>query len=187
MNKKTVALTLEQYKEIISTMQKGFTGLKPNRRIAAALQLEANLGLRISDIVRLRPCDIVKDGDRRHLEIKEKKTGKSRVFTVPDKTMIFISEYCRENKIEDTALMFPITERQVQKQLKIVCDYLDYQGISTHSFRKFFATTMYNKNGHDVALVQKLLQHSTVAVTQRYIGIESERIEQALENHAYFI
>ena len=187
MNKKTVALTLEQYKEIISTMQKGFTGLKPNRRIAAALQLEANLGLRISDIVRLRPCDIVKDGDRRHLEIKEKKTGKSRVFTVPDKTMIFISEYCRENKIEDTALMFPITERQVQKQLKIVCDYLDYQGLSTHSFRTFFATTMYNKNGHDVALVQKLLQHSTVAVTQRYIGIESERIEQALENHAYFI
>lgn len=49
MNKKTLALTTEQYREIISTMREGFTGVRPNPRIAAALMLEANLGLRISD------------------------------------------------------------------------------------------------------------------------------------------
>ena len=60
MNKKTVALTLDQYREIIQTMREGFTGAKPNPRIAAALMLEANLGLRISDILRLRVSDISK-------------------------------------------------------------------------------------------------------------------------------
>ena len=53
MNKRTVALTTEQYKEIISTMKQGFTGCRPNPRAATALMLEANLGLRISDIVQL--------------------------------------------------------------------------------------------------------------------------------------
>lgn len=64
MNIKTVALTKEQYQSIIQTMKQGFTGCRPNERIATALTLEANLGLRISDIIHLRLADIVKDGDR---------------------------------------------------------------------------------------------------------------------------
>ena len=61
MNKKTIALTTEQYKTIIATMKQGFSGSRPNERIATALILEANLGLRISDIVKLRLADIVHD------------------------------------------------------------------------------------------------------------------------------
>lgn len=83
MNKKTKALTTEQYKEILQTMKEGFCGCRPNERIATALVLEGNLGIRISDILKLRPCDIVRDGDRYRLEITEQKTGKSRSFTVP--------------------------------------------------------------------------------------------------------
>ena len=64
MNKKTIAITAEQYKTIIATMKQGFSGCRPNERIATALILEANLGLRISDIVKLRLADIVHDGDR---------------------------------------------------------------------------------------------------------------------------
>ena len=75
----------------------------------------------------------------------------------------------------------------VQKQLRIVCDYLDYEGISTHSFRKRYATEIYNANGYDIVLVQRLLQHSSAATTQRYIGIESQRIEQAIEGHTMLI
>ena len=63
INKRTMALTVEQYKEIISTMKQGFCGCRPNPRAATALMLEANLGLRISDILQLRLCDIVKDGE----------------------------------------------------------------------------------------------------------------------------
>ena len=187
MNKRTKALTTEQYTEIIQTMKQGFCGCRPNERIATALVLEGNLGLRISDILKLRPCDIVRDGDRYRLEVVEQKTGKSRVFTVPLVIQQYIENYCLRNGVRRSDLMFPITERAVQKQLHIVCDYLGYEGISTHSFRKWYATEIYKANGFDIALVQRLLQHSSAATTQRYIGIEPQRIEQAIQNHAQLI
>ena len=187
MNKKTTALTTEQYTEIIETMKQGFTGCRPNERIATALVVEGNLGLRISDILRLRLCDIVRDGDRYRLAIVEQKTGKERVFTVPLVIQQYLENYALRNSIGRTETIFPITERAVQKQLALVCDYLGYEGISTHSFRKWYATEIYKNNGYDVALVQRLLQHSSATTTQRYIGIEPQRIEQAIESHARLI
>ena len=67
MNKRTTALTTEQYRNIITTMKEGGCGFRSNERIATALVLEGNLGLRISDIVKLRLCDIVMDGNRYRL------------------------------------------------------------------------------------------------------------------------
>ena len=78
-----------------------------------------------------------------------------------------------------------IAKRQIQKHLKLVCVFLGYKGISTHSFRKFFTTEIYKANGYNVALVQKLLQHSSTAVTQRYIGIQQKELEAAIENYLY--
>ena len=187
MNKKTKALTTEQYKEIIQTMREGFCGCRPNERIATALVLEGNLGLRISDILKLRLCDIVRDGDRYRLEVVEQKTGKHRIFTVPLVIRQYVENYCLRHHIKSTDIIFPITERAVQKQLSIVCDYLGYDGISTHSFRKWYATEIYRNSGYDIALVQRLLQHSSAATTQRYIGIEPQRIEQAIEGHAVLL
>ena len=183
MNRKTVALTAEQYKEIIHTMRRGFTGCRPNDRVATALILEANLGLRISDILRLRPGDIVQDGERYRLAIREQKTGKVRSFTVPLALYQFIRLYCIEQNIRPDERIFPLTERAVQKNLKAVCDYLGITGVSTHSFRKFYATEIYRDSGCNIALVQHLLQHSSAAVTQRYIGIQPEEVEQAIERH----
>lgn len=183
MNKKTLSLTTHQYKEIIHTMKSGFCGCRPNDRIATALMLEANLGLRISDILKLRLSDIVKDGERYRLSITEQKTGKARVFTVPLALYQFIRCYCMDNNIPADSVIFPLTERAVQKQLKIVCDYLGYTGISTHSFRKFYATEIYQSSGYNIALVQQLLQHSSAAVTQKYIGIQQKELERAIENH----
>lgn len=184
MNKKTNALTTAQYTEIIETMKQGFTGFRPNERIATALVLEGNLGLRISDILRLRLCDIVNDGGRFRLAIIEQKTGKERVFTVPLVIQQYLENYCLRAGIGRTERIFPFTERAVQKSLAIVCDYLGFEGISTHSFRKWYATEIYKDSGFDIALVQRLLQHSSASVTQRYIGIEPRRIEQAIEGHA---
>lgn len=183
MNKKTVALTTAQYKEIIGTMKRGFTGCRPNERVATALMLEANLGLRISDIVKLKLSDIVHDGERYRLAIKEQKTGKERVFTVPIALYQFVRCYCADNGIASGEVIFPLTERAVQKHLKIVCDFLELEGISTHSFRKYYATEIYKNNDYNIALVQQLLQHSSTAVTQRYIGIQQRQVEEAIEKH----
>ena len=187
MNKKTTTLTTEQYRAIITTMKEGGAGFRPNERIATALVLEGNLGIRISDIVRLRLCDIVNDSGRYRLSITEQKTGKQRVFTVPLVIYQYIENYCLRNGIGRNDLMFPLTTRAIQKQLSLVCDYLGYSRISTHSFRKWYATEIYQKNGYDIALVQRLLQHSSAAVTQRYIGIEPQRIEKAIEGHVELI
>lgn len=193
MNKKTRALTREQYEEIIKTMREGFSGTRPNERCATALVIEANLGIRISDILKLRLCDIVRDGDRYRLDVVEQKTGKCRTFTVPLVIQQYIENYCLRNGIKPTERIFPMTERNVQIFLQRTCDYLGsgegqpYEGISTHSFRKFYATEIYKNNNYDIALIQKLLQHSSPAVTQRYIGIEPERVEKAILGHTNLI
>lgn len=66
-----VALTTEQYENIIEIMKWGFkNGDKEfwgNNRIATALVIQANLGLRIGDILNLRLQDIIRDGDRYRL------------------------------------------------------------------------------------------------------------------------
>ena len=99
----------------------------------------------------------------------------------------YIENYCLRSGIGTRDLIFPITERAIQKQLALVCDYLGYEGIGTHSFRKWNTTEIYKANGYDIALVQRLLQHSSAAVTQRYIGIEPQRIEETILNHVDLI
>ncbi len=186
-NKTTVALTQEQYKEIIKTMKTGGAGFRSNNRIATALVLEANLGLRIEDILKLQLRDIISDGNRYRLNIIEQKTGKKRIFTVPLQIYQYIKIYAIDNCINENERLFPIGERTVQKYLSKVSDYLGYENIGTHSFRKFFATEIYLNNNYNIVLVQQLLQHSSVAVTQKYVGITSEQIEKSLDEHINLI
>lgn len=187
MNKKTRALDKEQYELIIKTIQTGFTHnehiFKPNHRLAALLVIQANLGLRLSDILNLHLCDIVKDAGRYRLDIVEQKTNKSRTFTVVPELYTYLLEYANKNNISNQARLFALTERGVQKQLKIVVDYLGMDNISTHSFRKFYATEIYKNNDYDIELVRHLLQHSSATVTQKYIGISQARVEKAIQKH----
>lgn len=176
-------LTTEQYTAIIRTIRTGKGSLRANPRIAAALTAEANLGIRIGDVLQLKLSDIVKDGKRYRLNIIEEKTGKRRTFTVPETVYQFFCNYCTEQNIGANEQMFPITTRAVQKHLKAVCDLLGYSNVSTHSFRKWYATDIYEASGHDIVLVQQLLQHSSPNITRRYIGISDEKIEQAIAGH----
>jgi integrase len=181
MNKRTVVITTEEYNAIIDTMRKGFAGCRANDRVATALVLEANLGLRVSDILNLKLSDIIRDGERYRLDITEQKTGKRRVFTVLNELYNYIKIYCLESGIQPHERIFPITERAVQRHLKLVCDYLGMEGVSTHSFRKYFATAVYTNSDYNIVVVQRLLQHSTPGVTQAYIGLEPKAIEDALK------
>lgn len=188
----TVSITDEQYEAIIKTMREGFHPdeqhfVEPNERIATILTLEANLGLRVGDILRLRLDDIISDGNRRRLNITEEKTGKQRTFTVPHEVYAFICDYATKYGKPRTARLFDLSERAVQKQLKKVTDYLGIQNVSTHSFRKYFATRIYVNNHYNIVMVQKILQHSTAAVTQKYIGIQQRDIEDALTKNVRIV
>lgn len=58
---------------------------------------------------------------------------------------------------------------------------LPVRSYGSHSSRKYFATKVYVDSNYNIALVQKLLQHSSPSVTQRYIGISQKDVEDALE------
>lgn len=187
-NKKTRALTQEEYELVIETIRTGFTTskgvrIKSNKGVLAATVIQANLGLRISDVMSLKLSDIIKDGTRYRLDIAEQKTGKKRDFTVPQEVYSFIQGYMIEMGIKPMQPLFDISIRAVQKHLRIVAEYLGLEGIGTHSLRKFFCTSIYNENGYNIELCRVLMQHSSVTVTQRYLGIQPQLIEQALANH----
>ncbi len=187
MNFKTRPLTEDEFQKIITTLEMGYEyeGIqhRPNRRVATALATEATLGIRISDVLNLRLSSIERDGDKHRLNIKEQKTGKSRTFVVNNDVYMYLKGYAFDCKLSEDQKLFDIRERQVQKMLRNVCEYLGLKGISTHSFRKLFATRIY-ENTHDIALIQKLLQHSSVTITSRYIGVSEQRIADALSDTA---
>ena len=179
-NMKTRPITMEEYNEIMEALSLGYAGHRPNHKVAFALYLEANLGIRISDIVRLTPKSFKKKDNRYCTDITEKKTGKNRTFTVPYEVMNEIHRYCDKFGIRDNQRIIPITERQVQKQLDFVCDYLELEDVSTHSFRKFFAMYIYVNNDYDIELVRELLQHSDISITEKYLDVGDKRREEAL-------
>lgn len=188
--KTAIACTKEQYKILIETLYDGIVDIiQPNPRIATILVIEANVGLRIGDTLSLRRSSFVQTPNGHSFNIREEKTGKVRRYKVQEDVYNFLLEYADNEKVADDDLIFPITVRAVQKHLKKVCDYLGpgYENISTHSFRKFFGTEIYYKNGKDIELVRRLYQHSSAAVTSRYLGITDEKIAQALDSHVELI
>lgn len=187
-NKKTRAISESEFEQIIKTIQTGFVTaenkhIRPNPKIAMALIVEANLGLRIGDIVKLRLSDIIFEGGRYHLNIVEEKTKKARTFTVPAAFYTYLQTYALQMGYKPTMRLFDLSVRAVQSHLKMVCDYLNLEGISTHSFRKYFAVSVYTENDYNVELVRTLLQHSSTAITQHYLSVEPKLVEQALEKH----
>ena len=187
MNKRCVAYSDEEYEQVVAYLRYGFhigdRQVRPNDRIATIVVLEATLGLRLCDILELRMTSFVKDGDRYRLDIVEKKTKKLRAFTVPLDVYSYIQGYALEKNISASAKLFDISERQVQRHLNLVFQKMELpvRSYGSHSSRKYFATRVYVDSDYNIALVQKLLQHSSPAVTQRYIGISQKDVEDALE------
>ncbi|MCL2083296.1 MAG: tyrosine-type recombinase/integrase [Oscillospiraceae bacterium] len=176
----TWVLELSEYKQIIELFLTGFitkdgNTFRPNKQIALALQLQASLGLRIGDVLELRVSNF-KNGK---LEIKEDKTDKLQYRDINPKVSESIKDYAIEHKLSPDAKLFSVGVRAVQKQLKIITDYLGLDNIATHSFRKMYATKIYEGNGNNLELVKELLNHTSIATTQRYIRVSQQAINKA--------
>ena len=186
MNKRCVALSDEQYRESIRLLREGFVLegkiIKPNPRIATVAVLQASLGLRLGDVLQLNMGSFIKESGRWKLNIKEQKTGKVRDFTVPVEVYSFIQDYAIKMGISNTAKLFDISERQVERHLNKVFSKMELplRSFGSHSYRKYFATRVYLDNEMNIMIVKTLLQHSSVAVTQRYIGLSQKTVEDAL-------
>lgn len=173
-----------EFSEIINAIRNGYehNGVcrRPNNAVATALVLQANLGLRISDILHLTLSSIVKDGNHYRLDIVEQKTNKSRTHIVPTEIYDYISSYCQSEKIGAERRIFQFSEHNIQLHLKNVCEYLKIENVSTHSFRKYSGDKIYESTGHDIELVRSFYQHTSVATTQRYLKRGNAALEKAI-------
>lgn len=187
MGKQTRVLTQEEYELIINTIKTGALiegrKVKPNIRISTILVLQANLGMRIGDIVNLKLDSIIFNGPNYRLDIIEMKTGKKRNFTVPNEIYLYLKNYCYDKNIKPSQRIFNISIRSIQRHLKLICDFLHIEGISTHSFRKFYATNTYKDSNYNVVIVKELLQHKDTATTLKYIGVSAKEIEEVINKN----
>ena len=179
----TNALTQDEYKLLISTIRNGYVTEdghkhKPNNQVADIITLEANLGCRLGDIIKLTKDSFILDGGIWKLNIVEEKTKKKRTFIVPEKIKNFIDTIANPDRDE----LFTIQEAAVWKCLRQVTSYLGMDNVSSHSARKMAAQSLMEKSDHNVALVCQFLQHSSISTTTRYLRYSSKQMESALKD-----
>jgi len=151
--------------------------------------LGTNTGLRISDILGLNIEDVER---KQYVEVIEKKTKKYKRFPLNNKLKILIKKYLKERDktysiTEDEPLFVGkkhcrLDRSQVYRFLNETCKILGIKAnIGTHTMRKTFGYFFYKKY-NDIALLQKILNHSSPTITLRYIGIAQEEIDLSYSN-----
>jgi len=139
------------------------------------------LGMRIGEVALLEAKNI--DIDNKTVTFVRKN---QRVATLPirNKLLELYKErlvYCSFTKdkylFETRTTKKPITTTGVRKIFDSLKKELKYSNDYTpHQLRKLFATDMYYDKGMRIDEVKKLLDHSSVSVTERYlIGTEKSR------------
>ena len=150
---------------------------KRNRLIFA---FGINTGLRVSDILGLNVEDVE---CKNYVEIKEKKTGKYKRFPLNAKLKALIKDYlmnerCKSYSLLDKEPLFlgkkhcRLDRSQVYRFLNEACKRLGITAnVGTHTMRKSFGYHFYKKY-NDIVLLQKILNHSSPAMTLKYIGVD---------------
>ncbi len=162
-----------------------------NFRDLLMFTLGINAGLRISDILTMRWKDLVrKDGHiRDEVIVKEKKTKKTKKFPLNGAVIRAIEMYVQNTPIVDlNGFVFisrkkkengetrPISRVAAWQSINKYCKKAGIeQNVGTHTLRKTFGYHQY-KRGTDIAMLQKMLNHSSPEITLRYIGIEREKM-----------
>ena len=157
--------------------------LSKNPRDLLLFTIGTNCGLRVSDILALNVEDV---RNKNFIQLIEKKTGKFKKFPINSKLKPMFEKFIKNRKDEE-----PLFTTKFQNRLGRVTAYytireackianLD-EKIGTHTMRKTFGYHHYKKF-KDVALLQKIFNHSSPMVTLRYIGIEQEQINESYTN-----
>ncbi|QGT99307.1 Phage integrase, site-specific tyrosine recombinase [Candidatus Syntrophocurvum alkaliphilum] len=165
---------IEQIKQILKDQ---------NERDYMLFLLGINTGLRVSDLLRLR-VDDVRGQDI--VIIKEQKTGKTRRVRISKPIKQEVSKYTRSMSDDDVLFKSrkgnnsSIGRTQAYRILSEAARQVGLDEIGTHTLRKTFGYWHYQKN-KDMAVLQNILNHSSPAMTMRYIGINDDLIDQSLE------
>lgn len=156
---------------------------KKSKRDLILFTIGTNCGLRISDIVALNVGDV---RNKSHIRIVEKKTGKYKSFPINSKLKPMFEEYTK-GKRSDEALFKTRFQNRMDRftAYRIIRKSCKLAGlpekVGTHTMRKTFGYHHYQKF-KDVAMLQKIFNHSSPQITLRYIGIEQDQIDESYSN-----
>lgn len=144
---------------------------KANRWERLALQLAAELGLRCAEVSAVHARDIDGSAGSYWLTVKGKGNKQRRVPLSDDLAGAI--------RARGGGYAFPgqwdghLSPEYMSKRINRLLP----EGVTMHMLRHRFATTAYNVD-RDVFTVQRLLGHSSPAVTQRYVAVGDENMRR---------
>ena len=177
----------EEHVLIMKTLSEDHIGFRKSPTVILILSIIASTGLRLGDTLQLKMKNITSVGGMFRLKVREEKTDKVRDVPLPAGVYMAISEYCIANHRNRNERIFQISERAVSKKIKKVVEFLELgDDVTSHSWRKFFAMTVYSETGSLVDTSAALL-HTSLSTTQRYLAVNSERLQEVLLNNCQIV
>jgi integrase len=152
------------------------------------------LGTRIGDTLQLHWNDLM---NREHLELTEKKTGKTRKILINNhlrETITRIHKKMNPQNPDDFIFLNdmgtkPISRQFVNGKLKrLVVKYQtvkDPTKVKTHSLRKSFGRRVWeqdNRSERGLLLLNEVFNHSSIKTTKIYLGIREKELLSVYEN-----
>ncbi len=170
---------------------------KANKRDYMLFVVGINIGLRCGDLLKLKVSDVM-NADKTFKEtvtVEEEKTSKTRTFklntSAKDSIKLYLeslesydmNDYLFKSRKGDDHLRVDSTHKLIKTTLRELGIKGNY---GTHTLRKtwaYYTYTLNSKNPRILNVLQKALNHSSEAVTLRYIGIEQEEILDLYDNN----
>jgi len=176
------SVTTSDYMNFDSTLNKAMKLIKTdkNYKLGFLIVFGINTGLRISDILKLKFTDLESDS----ISLSESKTNKKRIIKLNDNVKKAYSILKQRNP-DTEGFVFTSNQNTVYSKQYVNRKLKEIFGsktlaISTHSLRKTFGRAVFiNNNETDKALLylSELFNHSSPAITKRYLGIRQEELD----------
>lgn len=135
------------------------TAAKKSPRNYLIISIFAKTGMRVSEIARMKPQDILEEAEQL---IVKGKGGKIRNIDITPELIMQMLNFAKVNHIRKNQPLFPITIRRLQQICNEIAD------TNAHSFRHSYAIHLLKKT-RNIRYVQKQLGHSSLATTQIYL------------------
>lgn len=136
-------------------------------------------GLRLSEVVNLKPQDI--DSDRMTLHIRNAKGKKDRMSLLSEKALLLLRQYYLEYKPKKWLFEGQFGDQYSTRSVQnILQDALRkttiHKKVTVHTLRHSFATHLL-ETGVDIRYIQNFLGHASTKTTEIYTHITKKGIE----------
>ena len=164
--------------------------IKPRDRALFAICLYA--ATRINEACTLLTGDVIGfKGVRDKLVIRSVNTkGKrdTREIDIHRRLREYLEAYCADNFNPKSPYLFPgrhgrghIHKGSADLILREVCYRLEFEGVSTHSFRRTALTQM-SDAGVPLRHIQAISGHRTLSALERYLGVTDQQKQNAIDS-----